>query len=194
MADVLKTRLATAAVDVRSFDGRFGTSDGKNTVTVKAPGVLVAMLGFDEEDDQDPIEVTGKFFAACITRTPSAAVVDGPIRPPSDVCSDLASLVLRIVKSERWKDTDGMPVCIGRAQRARAGNDYTNALTDKGHSAWAVTWNQRFQLDADISDAELVRLRRIFYTLAMGPGDTLDEQLENDTPDIDIQVEFPEDP
>jgi len=193
MASVLRTRLAAASIDTRSFDGRFG-ADGKDHITVNAPAVLVACLGFEELDDQLPIEVDAKFFAVCITRATDAAVVAGdPRRTPADVAGDLAALVMRIVMVERWVDADDMPTTIGRAKRARASNDYTNALTAKGHSAWAVTWTQRVRLDGEPDAAEIVNLSTIMFTLAMGPGETLAEQIANATPDISIQVDLPED-
>jgi hypothetical protein len=192
MATVLRTRLSTAAVDVRSFDGRFG-ADGKDFVTVKAPGVLVACLGFAEQDDQIPVEVDAQFFAVCITRTPDNAGASGAHRTPADIAAVLATLVTRIVKTERWEDSDDIATTSGPATRVRASNDYTNALSMKGMSAWAVTWNQRVELDPEITEAELTNLTTLFFTLAMGPDGTAEEQEADDTPDIEIQVDLPED-
>lgn len=193
MATVLATRLDTAAVDVRTFDGKFD----KDHTTVKAPGVLIACLGFDEVDDQFPVMVDAKFFAVCVTRTPAAAQVSPtmPKRRPRDACADLAALVTRIVKTEPlWLDADDVAQCSGAATKVRASNDYTNSLKLDGHSAWAVTWNQRVEFEPEITDAELTQLSMIHFTLAMGPeADTLQEQLDDDTPDIEIQADLPED-
>lgn len=196
MAASLRTDLS--GVDVRVFDGRFG-GDGKDHVTVKAPGVLLAVLGFDEDGDQEPVEVDAKFFAVCITRDHAAAAADPEAtverarREPHAVCADLAAQVTRVVKRQLWTDLDSRLTCIGRATRVKASNDYTNALSMKGHSAWAVTWNQKVQLDARFTTADLVNLSGIDFTLAMGPGDTIEEQRDNDTPNIEIQVDLPED-
>ena len=193
MASVLGTRLSTASVDTRAFDGKFG-GDGKDFTTVKAPGVLIACLGWDEVDDQVPVEIDARFFAVCIARTTAAADVSGdPRKRPADVAADLATIVARIVHVERWVDADDAPAAIGRARKIRASNDYTNALTAKGHSAWAVTWTQRVQLDGVPGAAELTNLSTIMFTLAMGPDGTLAEQLADATPDISIQVDLPED-
>lgn len=162
----LETRIGTRAVEVRSSDGDFLASGGKEKATVRSPGLLVTILGMPQEFGVDvgPGIHYALFAVACHAKSPDPD--DG--RNAAKVAMDLAAFVMAIARTERWRDGDGVAQAKGRAERIRATNEYDRDLHNAGMRLWLVTWIQPVELDTALGAPTLAALASITHTFAMG--------------------------
>lgn len=205
---VLKCIAATLSASLGSgfsvavHDGDLG-ADGKEFVTLKSPGVLVACLGWPKLTDEDSgsAAVLARFVAFCHARLPDAGA-DAPEtgRTSGMVCMDLAHVVTGIVRTSMWPTADDAdppsePTAGGAAEAIRATNEFTNALAQKGIRVWPVQWLQRVELEPETDAADLNRLAGIDIHIAVvDESNPDDDEFEDDTADESASVDFPEAP
>ena len=179
----LQAALPDEAVEVRAHDGEFLLTGGKDGLTVRSPGILVACLGFPSvmPRDFEPPAARAHFVAVCHART---AKPDDDQATAGDVAMDLAAMVMGIVQNEIWKDGDGNPVVCARAEKISASNELDEKVKAKGIRVWCVQWLQGIEMPAhaDVMDS-LNRLAAINLLFEMG---------DEDTPDQEALQEFPE--
>jgi phage gp37-like protein len=152
----LTTTLGPAVKEVRGHDGVFG-ADGKETIAIQDPGVLVACVAGAMTDEQyAPKTMDAVFAAYVITRTTSA---DG--RSMGFVAADLAVLIAAIVDGNDWGFA-----AVKLPVRIRATNEYTEQLRGKGLTVWSVFWTQRIEISQDVA-GEISRLGKLNFTFAL---------------------------
>jgi hypothetical protein len=168
--------LLGARVSVSKNDGELG-DDGKEFLAFKSPGVIVACIGVPRVDDHQKWG-DARFVAFCHAR---AANVTAQQTTVGDVAMDLGAVVTgHLAGNNTW----------GGAARStphdiRLSNMFDNKLAQKGLRIWAVSWMQKVDLPSQVDESLLERLAAITHTFAMG---------DDATPDVSLEVEFPEDP
>lgn len=159
---VLRTRIGSEAVDVRTAVGEFIDLGDKETLTFKSPGLIIAMQAMPAELERDwsagaPMNVL--FVVACHARAKDSS----DQRTAGKVAMDLAGLVCSVVRGERWND-----LAQTKAERLRAVNETDRELRKRGIAAWSVSWLQGIELDLPESPEALASLASITHTFAMG--------------------------
>lgn len=145
------------AVSVQPLGGRLDEAELKR-LAVKAPAVLVALMGVDG--------LESKGGAPHATFSLAAVVVCGTGKkgePADEGALALAGAVLEALEGNRFGCDVGAPASV------RAENLYSGEL-DAGHSAlWAVTWNQAVDVSNNIQKPELDDFLRC-YVRELGDG------------------------
>jgi hypothetical protein len=124
---------------VEAHGGRFDAGEIRR-VTAQAPAAFIAVLNFRQVDDRGSNLVT---LGAFVT----AKDLPGNLRTKQ--AGALVSALASFIAGNRWglDDAEGIP------QGINGRNLYGSSVDRKGVALWAITWQQRFELD-DAPDLE----------------------------------------
>ncbi|WP_429885377.1 hypothetical protein [Geoalkalibacter halelectricus] len=130
--------------------------------SLAAPAVLVACLGATrgEQDGNEQYDFLCRYSAYCLTRHA------GGREPRGVLAQELAEGVLAQVEGARFGESG-----CGVARVVRLDNLYSEAFDKAGVALWAVTWEQRVTLGADVWAHEGMLPTEIYLGIApeIGP-------------------------
>lgn len=169
-------------VDVQVTDRML--DDVADVVTFRAPAVVISCTGLGEADRSlGSLSAPANLVARCYARLPV-----GPSDTKTsagDVAMNLAALVAQIVEEAPFRDADGKDLSIRAPSNVRIMNRTVEAIAQRGHAMWSVTWSQRIELTPRDRTAALHAFKRLHIDIEMqgqAPDQALTIELEGRDP------------
>lgn len=164
-------------------DGEFRDGEVARLGATRTPAVYVSCMGMpgDMEDYAGPLVGNLAWVAFVLVRSPDA------VREGRRSAGDLAAMIaLGIV----WQLLRGDEFAAARedATKVRAQNLFGTTAAQRGHTLWAVTWQQPTEITPEGLEAVLDAFRTLHTDFDLPPDEGVDIEAET-TLDIDRDLD-----